>query len=184
MPIAVKSPPWAGQRDRRIGAAFAVEANHKLGRQMRSVRCAAAITACQQLMPESKASAMIAAAASICPSSSNQLLQHCLASATFAVTTWRARSFTVQTPMTAHSSFTASALFLSAASSSLVSLISMICSNAPLAQLAGNAHIQPVNAVLALKISSAGNNLLLVFEDGLDHLHRGGRTEHSRRSPS
>jgi hypothetical protein len=42
------------------------------------------------------------------------------------------------------------------------------------AQLAGNADVVAVDAVLAFEIGRAGQNLLLVLEDGLDHLD-GGR---------
>src|SRR6185437_16467457 len=46
---------------------------------------------------------------------------------------------------------------------------------APGAELARNANVEAVDAVLALEVCSAGENLLLVLEDGFDHLDCGGR---------
>src|SRR4026207_239114 len=42
------------------------------------------------------------------------------------------------------------------------------------AELDRHAHVEPLGPVLAVEIGGAGQDLLLVLEDGLDHLHRGG----------
>ena len=70
---------------------------------------------------------------------------------------------------------TAAALFFRAASSSACELDLDDLLEAGRAQLAGNADVVAVDAVLALQISRAGKNLLLVLEDGFDHLSDCGR---------
>src|SRR4029453_13724898 len=43
------------------------------------------------------------------------------------------------------------------------------------AELHGHANIEPADAVLTVQVGRAGQDLLLVLQDGLDHLHRGRR---------
>eukprot|EP00906_Rhabdomonas_costata_P012400 RCo017773 len=50
--------------------------------------------------------------------------------------------------------------------------------HAVLAQHAGHAHEQSLNAVLPLQKHAAGKDLLLVVDDGLGHLQRGPRRAH------
>ena len=46
----------------------------------------------------------------------------------------------------------------------------MICSRPRRAQLAGHADVEAIDAVLALEVGGAGKDLLLVLQDGFDHL--------------
>ena len=74
------------------------------------------------------------------------------------------------TPMMSVSSFTAAADLSSAAFSSSVSVISMICSTPFAPELHRHADEQVVDPVLALQVDRARQDLLLVLEDRLDHL--------------
>ena len=65
------------------------------------------------------------------------------------------------------------ALFAARLFSSGVSLISMICSMPFAPSLHGHADIEAADSVFAFQVGGAGQNLLLVLENGFDHLRRG-----------
>src|SRR6185369_17809515 len=46
--------------------------------------------------------------------------------------------------------------------------------DAPAAELDRHTDVEPLGAVLAVQVGRAGQDLLLVLEDRLHHLHRGG----------
>ena len=75
--------------------------------------------------------------------------------------------------MTATSSFTAAALLWSAAFSSGSQFDFDDLLDALGAEFHGHADVEAVNAVLAVEVGGAGQNLLLVFQDRLDHFGSG-----------